>query len=123
MNLIILEKSITPAYQQLVDQISAQILSGQIQENYMLPSIRNVAHELRISVITVKKAWEELEKQGYIFTIIGKGCFVKKGHVDIPQERKESIIEDRLSDGLTYLKSANIKKEDIIEYIKKEYKD
>ena len=76
MKLLVQTRTETPIYEQLYGQIRAQILSGQIAPNTVLPSIRVVARELTISVIPVKTAYEMLEQQGYIYTLQGKGCFV-----------------------------------------------
>ena len=80
MNLTISATCEKPIYQQLFEQISAQIVRGELPGGTCLPPIRTVAKELRISVITVKKAWEELERQGLIVSITGKGCFVAEIH-------------------------------------------
>ena len=76
MNVTISNKSEKPIYEQLYEQISAQILKGELVSGYCLPPIRQAALELGVSVITVKKAWEGLERSGLIYTVTGKGCFV-----------------------------------------------
>lgn len=76
MKLFVQTRIDTPIYEQLFSQLRAQILSGQIEAHYCLPSIRLVARELIISVIPVKTAYDMLEQQGYIYTVQGKGCFV-----------------------------------------------
>ena len=76
MDIVISNTSGDPIYQQIFDQISAQIIQGKLPGDFCLPPIRTVAKELRISVITVKRAWEELEHTGLIYTMAGKGCFV-----------------------------------------------
>ena len=73
MNITISGISEKPIYQQVIDQLSAQIIQGELNPGTML---RTVAKELRISVITIKKAWEELERLGFIYTMVGRGCFV-----------------------------------------------
>ena len=94
MNLLISNISNKPIYQQLYEQISAQIIKGELGSDYCLPPIRTVAKELRISVIPVKKAWEDLENAGFIYTMAGKGCFVSSL---LPQElntkRDELVVE------------------------------
>lgn len=65
-----------PIYQQIVDQLKGQILAGTLEQDTPLPSIRNLGKDLRVSVITTKRAYEELEQQGLVYTIPGKGCFV-----------------------------------------------
>lgn len=76
MKLIVLTRNEQPIYEQLFEQIRAQVLSGELQPHYCLPSIRTVSRELGISVIPVKTAYDLLEKDGYIYTVQGKGCFV-----------------------------------------------
>ena len=76
MELIISNASNQPIYEQIVQQIKQHILTGKLAEEEMLPSIRALAKELRISVITTKRAYEELEREGFIYTVAGKGCFV-----------------------------------------------
>ncbi len=76
MKLIVLTRNEQPIYEQLFEQIRAQVLSGELQPHYCLPSIRTVSRELGISVIPVKTAYDLLEKDGYIYTVHGKGCFV-----------------------------------------------
>lgn len=78
INLNISSTNKKPIYRQIYNQISEKILLGEIQYEYMLPSIRVLAKELRISVITTKRAYEELERDGYVYIIPGKGCFVSK---------------------------------------------
>ena len=68
----------TPIYQQLFEQVSTQILNGVLKSDTLLPSIRAMAKELRVSIITVKKTWELLERSDYIYTVAGKGSYVKK---------------------------------------------
>ena len=92
----------TPIYRQLYDQISLQIYKGELTANHLLPSLRTAAKELRISIITVKKAWEELEKDGFIYTVAGKGCFVK--------ENSKSDLKIKLNEHLKVLVSEDLKK-------------
>lgn len=77
LQIIIANDSDKPIYEQIVEQIKEEILNGKLLSGELLPSIRNLAKDLRISVITTKKAYEELEKESYIETIPGKGCYVK----------------------------------------------
>lgn len=110
-----------PIYKQLYDQISSQILARELQTDYLLPSIRSTAKELRISIITVKKAWEELENSGFIYTIPGKGCFVSNlSKRDIEMKSKEIVLE-KLQKDFQYYRSISLSKEKLIEYIEKYY--
>lgn len=78
MDILISNSCGRPIYQQIYDQVKNAILSGELREGDMLPSIRALAKDLRISVITTKRAYEELEQGGYIYTAAGKGCFVSQ---------------------------------------------
>ena len=102
MKLVVSTKSQTPIYEQLYQQTVAQILSGELQTDESLPSIRFVARELEISVMPVKIAYEKLEKDGYIYTVPGKGCFVA------PLSAKESqqiLARQKMQDAVTYCKN------------------
>lgn len=116
MDIIISNSSDAPIYEQIVNQIKAQIIKGELEEGYALPSIRNLAKELQISVITTKRAYEELEKEGFIETIQGKGSYVALQNSDLLRERRLKVIEDKLVDvvnsskmlGLTYKEVVDI---------------
>lgn len=119
MNVIISNTSEKPIYQQIFEQISAQILKGEIEQGYSLPPIRRAAKELSVSVITIKKAWEELERQGLIYTISGKGCFVAElSPGDMLQIRNELIMEQMAID-VAYYKAFGLTLDEIIELLKK----
>lgn len=121
MNIAISNTSDKPIYQQLFEQISAQILKGELENGYCLPPIRQAAQELSISVITVKKAWEALERYGLIHTITGKGCFVAELSFDRKlQIRNEMILKQMLLD-TSYYKSFGLTLDEVIEMLKKVY--
>ncbi len=86
MDIILNNASDEPIYQQIIQQIKAQIISGKLEAGDALPSMRLLANQLRISVITTKRAYEELERDGYIETIASKGCYVKKQNSDFLRE-------------------------------------
>jgi GntR family transcriptional regulator len=121
MNVAISNTSEKPIYQQLFEQISAQILRGEIEGGYCLPPIRQAAKELRVSIITVKKAWEELERSGLIYTVTGKGCFVVElTYNDMLQKRNEMILI-QMSKDTSYYKSFGLTIEEVIELLNKIY--
>ena len=93
MDIIITNQSDRPIYEQIMDQIKAQIMNGELKEGDALPSMRLLAKELRISIITTKRAYEELEREGYIYTIKGKGSFVSDTLSAADSKRKE-IMDD-----------------------------
>mgnify|MGYP000854524836 FL=1 len=122
MDIVITGTSDKPIYQQLFEQISAQIIKGQLAEGYCLPPIRTVAKELRISVITVKAAWEALEHEGFIVTMVGKGCFVAPlKSAELSSKRDEMAVE-KLRKDIEYYKTLGLTAEELIEMIRKEYK-
>ncbi|MGB8002612.1 MAG: GntR family transcriptional regulator [Anaerobacillus sp.] len=121
MNIAISNTSEKPIYQQIFEQISAQILKGEIEKGYSLPSIRQAAKELRVSIITIKKAWEELERCGLIYTVTGKGCFVAQlSPEDILQKRNE-MIENQMAVDTSFYKSFGLTLEEVVELLKKVY--
>jgi len=94
MNILIDNKSGAPIYDQIYSQIKSQIISGVLREDDMLPSIRGLAKDLRISFITTKRAYEELEKDGFIYTLPGKGCYVAPKNVELLREENLKKIND-----------------------------
>ncbi|WP_019637747.1 GntR family transcriptional regulator [Paenibacillus fonticola] len=121
MNISISNTTEKPIYQQLYEQISGQILNGELGSGYVLPPIRKAAHELRVSVITVKKAWEELERSGLINTVTGKGCFVAEfSPEEMLQKRNEMVLKQMESD-TSYYKSFGLTLDEVIELLKRIY--
>lgn len=97
MNIIISNHSKQPIYEQITNQIRAYILSSELKEGDALPSIRKLAKDLQVSVITTKRAYEELEKEGLIYSIVGKGSFVAEQNIQFIREKKLRAIEEQLS--------------------------
>jgi GntR family transcriptional regulator len=97
MKIIISNSSPDPIYEQITRQIKSQILSGDLREGDSLPSIRKLAQELQISVITTKRAYEELEKEGFVDTVEGKGSFVAMQNKALLREKKMKVVEDKLA--------------------------
>ena len=93
MQLYIDNRSGAPIYDQIYSQIKDAILSGQVAEGEALPSIRALAKDLRISVITTKRAYDELENEGFIYTLPGKGCFVAERSTELLREEKDHLKE------------------------------
>ena len=96
MELIIRNNTNQPIYDQIYSQIKAQIISGQLAPGEALPSIRALAKDLRISVITTKRAYDELEADGFLYTVAGKGCFVGEQNLNLIREQKLKELEDHL---------------------------
>ena len=97
MVIILSNSSDEPIYQQIVSQIKAQIMNGELAAGDALPSMRALAGQLRISVITTKRAYEELERDGFIETVAGKGCYVKTQNTDFLREETVRQTEELLS--------------------------
>lgn len=104
-----------PIYEQIYIQIKNMIVSGKLKEGDSLPSIRNLAKDLRISVITTKRAYEELEKDGYIYTVKAKGSFVNKKNIKLIKEENLKKIEFHIKEILELAKINELKIEDIYE--------
>lgn len=115
MNIFIDNKSGAPIYDQIYTQIKAQIINGTLQEDEALPSIRNLAKDLRISVVTTKRAYDELEKEGFIYTIAAKGCFVAPKNVELLREENLKKIEDHMEKIAQLAVSCNLSREEVIE--------
>ncbi len=119
INIVISNTSDKPIYQQLIDQISAQILKGELPGEFGLPPIRTVAKELRISIITVKKAWEELEREGLIYTVVGRGCFVADLSEKDLAAMREDLITVKMMKDIRHYKELGLSLPEIIELMKK----
>ncbi len=117
MKIIIDNQSGKPIYEQIYFQLKSQIISGELPEDSPLPSIRNLAKDLRISVITTKRAYEELETEGFIYTLPGKGSFVATANTELLREENLRKIEEHLEAAVTLAQSCKLSKEDIIEML------
>ena len=117
MNILIDNKSGEPIYNQIYSQIKNQIISGALKEDEMLPSIRGLAKDLRISFITTKRAYEELEKEGFIYTLPAKGCYVAPKNVELLREENLKKIEDHIEQIAKLAVSCNLSRDDIMEMI------
>ena len=114
VTILIDTKSGEPIYNQIYSQIKNQIISGELKENDMLPSIRGLAKDLRISFITTKHAYEELEQEGFIYTLPGKGCYVAPKNTEILREENLKKIEKHIEDIASLATSCNLSRSDII---------
>lgn len=117
MNILIDNKSGAPIYDQIYSQIKSQIISGILKENDMLPSIRGLAKDLRISFITTKRAYEELEKDGFIYALPGKGCYVAPKNIELLREENLKKIEEYIDEIVRLAASCNLSNEDIIDMV------
>lgn len=106
-----------PIYEQIVIEIKESIIAGEVKEQEQLPSIRTLAKQLKISVITTKRAYEELEKEGLIYGIAGKGFYVADKNIDILREKKVSMIEERIQEMVLECLDAGLSLADIHDII------
>lgn len=120
-NVVVRNTSQIPIYQQLYDQLSSQIINGDLKADDLLPSIRTTAKELRVSVITIKKTWELLESNGFIYTIKGKGSYVK-GNTEVSLRlKKVEAIENLLSDVLVTCREYDLTTKELLDIVEKLY--
>ena len=114
MEIYISNSGTKPIYAQITNQIQAAIISGTLQEGDALPSIRLLAKELRISVITTKRAYEDLEKAGFINTVPGKGCFVAKQNTALHKEETRKRVHQLLQQVVDTARTAGITPREIL---------
>lgn len=115
MYIFVDNKREAPIYEQIYEQIKAQIISGELSEDEALPSIRNLAKDLRISVITTKRAYDELEAGGFIYTVAGKGCFVAAKNTELLREENLKRIEEHMQEIRRLAAGCGLSSTDIIE--------
>ena len=117
MKIIIKPQGTLAIYEQIVNQLKNGILSGELETGEALPSIRKLAADLQVSVITTKRAYEELEKEGLIRSQAGKGFYVCEYNTDYLKEKQFMMLETHLSEVIEECKAAGLSKEDILEMV------
>ena len=115
MHIFIDNKSGAPIYDQIYSQIKAQIISGELEQDQMLPSIRGLAKDLRISFITTKRAYDELEREGFLYTVPGKGCYVAAKNVELLREENLKKIEEHMEQIVRLAASCNLSRAQLLE--------
>ena len=118
MEIVISNTSKKPIYEQITDQLKQHIISGVLQEGDALPSMRALARDLHISVITTKRAYEDLERAGFIESIVGKGSFVTQHNKELLKEKKQRQIEEHFTRAIELSKQCGISYEDLAEILK-----
>lgn len=118
MKIIISNDSGLPIYEQIKNQIKAQIVAGDLRADEALPGMRTLASDLKVSVITTKRAYNDLEQEGYIYSMPGKGSFVKKLNEEVVRENALAEIEKYFTDAMTVAKAAGIEIEELQEILK-----
>lgn len=117
MRIIIANAAPDPIYEQIARQIKGSILKGELQPGELLPSIRGLAKELQISVITTKRAYEELEREGFIESVTGKGSYVAGQSSSILKEKRLKIVEDKLSEAVAESRMLGISQAELQEIL------
>lgn len=123
MNIIISNNSSVPIYEQIKNAIKNAIISNELKEEEMLPSVRNLANDLKISFLTVKKAYDELEAEGFIKTVQGKGSFVAPKNLELIKEEKLKEIQDYIEKVYNISRIANISEDEIKELFNMIFKE
>lgn len=117
MNIIISNKIDKPIYQQINDQIKNQIIKGILRKDEALPGMRSLVSDLKVSLITTKRAYKDLEEEGYIYTVPGKGSFVAPLNKDYVYEEALKKIEDYFEEAIIAARSINLSKNEILEIL------
>jgi GntR family transcriptional regulator len=123
MDIILNNSSSLPLYEQIANQIKSMIISGGVHPGEMLPSMRLLAKELRISVITTKRAYEELERNGFIHTVVGKGSYVAERNAALIKEEQLRLVEEHLQKAVDQATISGIPLEELLEIITLLYKE
>ncbi|MBR1828091.1 MAG: GntR family transcriptional regulator [Atopobiaceae bacterium] len=123
MEIVISNSSDKPIYEQIASQIRAAIMSGELSAGEQLPSIRSLATQLRISAITTKRAYQDLESQGFIHTVPGKGCFVAGDNLELLREERLRMVEASLAKAVADARTAGITAQDLREMLDLQLED
>ena len=113
MKIIISNTSDTPLYQQIKDQIKDAILKNELVEGDPLPSIRSFANDLQVSVLTIRRVYEELEQEGFVVSQVGIGTFVSASNVELLRDAKRRLVEQKMQDMIQTAKTLQISKEEL----------
>ncbi len=117
MHIILNNTSMVPIYEQLMNQVKNNIISGELAENEALPSVRALSAELRISALTVKKAYDKLEEEGFVITVHGKGTYVAATDKQLAMEARRKTVEDDFAAAVENARSVGLTNEDILEIV------
>lgn len=123
MKIIVSNRSGVPIYEQIKSQIKEAIFSDELREDDMLPSIRQLAKDLKISVITTTRAYSDLEEEGFIVSVQGKGCYVLPRNKELARENALLKVELGLIDAITAAKAGKIRKNEVIEMLNLLYRE
>lgn len=113
MRIIIANTSDTPLYEQIKEQIKEAIFSGELADGDALPSIRNLADDIKVSVLTIRRAYEELEAEGFITSQVGKGTFINTGNMELLRDSKRRLVEEKMAELIRAAKTLSITKAEL----------
>lgn len=117
MHIILNHSSMVPIYEQLMEQIKSDIIQSVLSEGEALPSVRTLAGELRISALTVKKAYDRLEEEGFVTTVHGKGTYVTASDKQLAMETRRRMVEEEFDNAIDRALSIGMEKEEITEVV------
>ncbi len=117
MHIILNKTSMVPIYEQLIDQIKNEIISGELKDDELLPSVRTLSGELRISSLTVKKAYDKLEEEGFVITVHGKGTFVAATDHQLAMEARRKSVEEDMAAAIDKAIALGMSKDEIREIV------
>lgn len=117
MHIILNNSSMIPIYEQLIDQIKNEIITGNLGENEILPSVRTLSGELKISALTIKKAYDRLEEEGFVVTVHGKGTYVAATDIQLAMEARKKTVEDEFMGAIQKARALGMSNEDIKEIV------
>ncbi len=126
MHIIINNSSMIPIYEQIVDQLKESVIRGELLPNTALPSVRGLSNELRISALTVKKAYDALEQQGFVVTVHGKGTFVRATNPQLQREAGQKEVEEGFADAIDRAKHCGMTRQEtrqLFEIVLEDYYD
>lgn len=118
MHILINHSSMIPIYEQVADQVKKNIISGELKEGQVLPSVRALSSQLRISALTVKKSYDRLEDEGFVVTVQGKGTYVSTGDLSFAEEARRRAVEDDFKKAVDKATAAGMRPEEILEIVK-----
>ena len=117
MRVVISNRSGVPIYEQIKEQVKAAIFAGELKEDDILPSVRQLAKDLKVSVITTTRAYSDLDAEGFVVNVQGKGCFVLPRNKELARENALFTIEGQLSGAITAAKAEGISKAELLEHL------
>ncbi len=118
MHILINHSSMVPIYEQVADQVKKNIISGELKEGQVLPSVRALSSQLRISALTVKKSYDRLEDEGFVVTVQGKGTYISTGDLSFAEEARRRAVEDDFKKAVDKATAAGMRPEEILEIVK-----